>query len=140
MALVWGLPALYLVLVALLWAFQERITFPAPRSALPDPEKVLGYGQKIELRKAESGWTTGVEPSAGSGSVIVTVQRSQWPSSTPRAATATEPVAFFTESVPVSAPEAARAASGAARAAASRHRTRYRRISLAVLPGLVRFA
>ena len=51
----------------------------------------------------------------------------------------TEPVAFFTESVPVSAPEAARAASGAARAAASRQRTRYRRISLAVSPGLVRF-
>lgn len=50
MALVWGLPALYLVLVGLLWAFQERITFPAPRSALPDPKQVLGYGEKIELR------------------------------------------------------------------------------------------
>ena len=50
MALVWGLPALYLVLVGLLWTFQERITFPAPRSALPDPKQVLGYGEKIELR------------------------------------------------------------------------------------------
>ena len=50
MALVWGLPALYLVLVGLLWALQERITFPAPRSALPDPKQVVGYGEKIELR------------------------------------------------------------------------------------------
>ena len=49
MALVWGLPALYLVLVALLWAFQERITFPAPRSALPDPVESIGYGEQVEL-------------------------------------------------------------------------------------------
>jgi pimeloyl-ACP methyl ester carboxylesterase len=49
MALVWGLPALYLVLVALLWAFQERITFPAPRGPLPDPKQVLGYGERVEL-------------------------------------------------------------------------------------------
>ena len=50
MALVWGLPALYLVIVAFLWAFQERITFPAPRAVLPDPLATLGYGEKIELR------------------------------------------------------------------------------------------
>ena len=49
MVLVWGLPALYLVLIGLLWAFQERITFPAPRSALPDPQDVLGYGELVEL-------------------------------------------------------------------------------------------
>ena len=49
MALVWGLAALYLVLVALLWAFQERITFPAPRSALPDPVESIGYGEQVEL-------------------------------------------------------------------------------------------
>src|SRR5438067_13625947 len=49
MALVWGLAALYLVLVALLWAFQERITFPAPRSALPDPVESIGYGGQVEL-------------------------------------------------------------------------------------------
>jgi fermentation-respiration switch protein FrsA (DUF1100 family) len=50
MALVWGLPALYLVLVGLLWAFQERITFPAPRAALPDPVKAVGCGERVELR------------------------------------------------------------------------------------------
>jgi len=49
MALVWGLAALYLVLVALLWAFQERITFPAPRSALPDPVESIGYGEQVAL-------------------------------------------------------------------------------------------
>jgi hypothetical protein len=50
MTLVWGIAALYLVLMVLLWAFQERITFPAPRAALPDPHTVLGYGERVELR------------------------------------------------------------------------------------------
>lgn len=49
MTFVWGIPLLYLVVVALLWAFQERITFPAPRAALPDPQRVLGYGERIAL-------------------------------------------------------------------------------------------
>ena len=49
MAFVWGLPALYLLLLVLLWGFQDRIAFPAPRAALPDPQKVLGYGERIEL-------------------------------------------------------------------------------------------
>ena len=49
MALVWGLPALYLVILVLLWALQERMAFPAPRAALPDPRQVLGYGERIEL-------------------------------------------------------------------------------------------
>jgi fermentation-respiration switch protein FrsA (DUF1100 family) len=49
MALVWGLPALYLVILVLLWAFQDRISFPAPRAGLPDPQEVLGYGERIEL-------------------------------------------------------------------------------------------
>jgi len=49
MALAWGLPVLYLVLVGLLWAFQERITFPAPRAALPDPVKAVGYGERVAL-------------------------------------------------------------------------------------------
>ena len=60
MALVWGLPALYLVVLVLLWALQERITFPAPRDALPDPQAVLGYGERIELRMRDGtrllGW------------------------------------------------------------------------------------
>jgi pimeloyl-ACP methyl ester carboxylesterase len=35
--------------VALLWAFQERLAFPAPRAPLPDPKQVLGRGERIEL-------------------------------------------------------------------------------------------
>jgi fermentation-respiration switch protein FrsA (DUF1100 family) len=49
MTLVWGLPALYAVILVLLWAFQDRLAFPAPRAALPDPQGVLGYGERIEL-------------------------------------------------------------------------------------------
>ena len=49
MALLLGLPAAYLVILLLLWAFQERMAFPAPRAALPDPQVVLGYGERIEL-------------------------------------------------------------------------------------------
>ncbi|HEV8264059.1 MAG TPA: alpha/beta hydrolase [Gemmatimonadales bacterium] len=49
MALVSGLVAAYLVIVLLLWALQEKISFPAPRAALPDPQQVLGYGEQIEL-------------------------------------------------------------------------------------------
>lgn len=60
MALVWGLPALYLVVLVLLWAMQERMAFPAPHAALPDPRKVLGYGEQIELRMQDGtrlvGW------------------------------------------------------------------------------------
>ncbi len=50
MTLVWGIPALYVVLSVVLWAMQEKITFPAPRSALPDPLKTLGYGEQVELK------------------------------------------------------------------------------------------
>jgi hypothetical protein len=49
MALALGLAAAYVVIVLLLWAFQERIAFPGPRAALPDPMRVLGYGERIEL-------------------------------------------------------------------------------------------
>jgi fermentation-respiration switch protein FrsA (DUF1100 family) len=49
MTLVWSIAALYVVVLALLWAFQERITFPAPRAAVPDPQKVLGFGELVEL-------------------------------------------------------------------------------------------
>lgn len=49
MALLLGLPAAYLVLLLVLWAFQERVAFPAPRAALPDPRQVLGTGDRIEL-------------------------------------------------------------------------------------------
>ena len=50
MSIVVGLLGIYVVIVALLWAFQGKLTFPAPRAALPDPQKTLGYGEKIELR------------------------------------------------------------------------------------------
>jgi len=49
MALILGLPAVYLTILLFLWAFQERITFPAPRGALPDPARLLGAGERIEL-------------------------------------------------------------------------------------------
>jgi fermentation-respiration switch protein FrsA (DUF1100 family) len=49
MALILGLLAAYCVILLLLWALQERITFPAPRAALPDPQALLGYGERIEL-------------------------------------------------------------------------------------------
>lgn len=45
MAIVGGLLGIYVVLVALLWAFQEKLTFPAPRAAFP----VLDFGERVEL-------------------------------------------------------------------------------------------
>jgi fermentation-respiration switch protein FrsA (DUF1100 family) len=49
MTLILGLAGVYVVVLLTLWAFQERITFPAPRGALPDPQAVLGYGERIEI-------------------------------------------------------------------------------------------
>ena len=49
MALILGLFAAYLVVLLLLWSLQERITFPAPRGALPDPQRVAAGGERIEL-------------------------------------------------------------------------------------------
>jgi uncharacterized protein len=48
-SLLLGLLATYAAIVLLLWASQERIAFPAPRAALPDPTRVLGYGEQVEL-------------------------------------------------------------------------------------------
>lgn len=60
MALVFGLAGIYLVIAGLLWAFQERITFPAPRASLPDPLETLGYGERIMLTMKDgtrlAGW------------------------------------------------------------------------------------
>ena len=50
MAIVLGLAGVYVVLSGVLWALQEKITFPAPRSPLPDPVRTVGYGEQIELR------------------------------------------------------------------------------------------
>jgi len=49
MTLILGLSATYLAVLLLLWAFQERITFPAPRAALPDPQRVARAGERIEV-------------------------------------------------------------------------------------------
>jgi hypothetical protein len=49
MPLLLGLLAAYATIVLLLWAFQDRIAFPAPRAPLPDPFRLLGYGEQIEL-------------------------------------------------------------------------------------------
>jgi hypothetical protein len=69
MAIVFGLAGVYLVIVVLLWAFQERITFPAPRAALPDPKEVLGYGERVELTMRDgarlAGWFLAAEGGEG---------------------------------------------------------------------------
>lgn len=60
MAIVLGLAGVYAVLSVVLWAFQEKMTFPAPRGPLPDPQQVLAYGEQIELRMQDGtrlvGW------------------------------------------------------------------------------------
>jgi fermentation-respiration switch protein FrsA (DUF1100 family) len=50
MTIVVGIAGVYVVVSLVLWAMQERITFPAPRSPLPDPAQTIGYGERIELR------------------------------------------------------------------------------------------
>jgi len=50
-----GLALAYLVLVVLVWRFQERIAFPAPRAPVPHPADVgLPHGERMEVI-AESG-------------------------------------------------------------------------------------
>ena len=49
MAIVLGIAGVYVVLSVVLWALQEKITFPAPRAALPDPVRTFGYGERVEL-------------------------------------------------------------------------------------------
>lgn len=44
-----GLALVYVVLVVIVWLFQERIAFPAPRAPLPDPKRVGIDGERIEL-------------------------------------------------------------------------------------------
>ena len=74
MALILGLSAAYLVILLLLWSLQERITFPAPRAALPDPQAVLGYGERIELVMKDGtrlvGWY--LPPAASATAVLPT--------------------------------------------------------------------
>ncbi|HUC41998.1 MAG TPA: alpha/beta hydrolase [Gemmatimonadales bacterium] len=60
MAIVGGIAAVYVVLAVVLWTMQEKITFPAPRAALPDPVETVGYGERVELRMQDGtqlvGW------------------------------------------------------------------------------------
>lgn len=49
MTLILGLAGVYLAVLVALWTLQERITFPAPRAALPDPTRVIASGERIEL-------------------------------------------------------------------------------------------
>lgn len=56
-----GIVLVYAALVLLLWLFQERIAFPAPRSRVPGPRDVgLPRGETIELKTASGtrlvGW------------------------------------------------------------------------------------
>lgn len=65
MSIVAGLLGIYIVLVALLWAFQEKLTFPAPRAALPS----LPFGDRVELTMRDgtrlAGWY--LPPEGGEG-------------------------------------------------------------------------
>jgi fermentation-respiration switch protein FrsA (DUF1100 family) len=74
MAIVLGLAGIYVVVIVLLWAFQERITFPAPRAALPDPTEVLGAGERIELTMRDGtrlvGWFLPPEGGAPSPALL----------------------------------------------------------------------
>jgi len=73
MTLILGVAVVYLAVVVALWALQERITFPAPRAALPDPTRVIATGERIELVMRDGtrlvGWflppTDGGRPAPG---------------------------------------------------------------------------
>ena len=65
MSIVVGLLGIYVVIVALLWAFQEKLTFPAPRAALP----ALDAGERVELALHDGtrlvGWYLAAQGGAG---------------------------------------------------------------------------
>jgi uncharacterized protein len=65
MSIVVGLLGVYVVIVGLLWAFQEKLTFPAPRAALPS----LRSGESIELAMRDgtrlAGWYWAAEGGEG---------------------------------------------------------------------------
>lgn len=65
MSIVAGLVALYVVVVTLLWTFQERLTFPAPRAAFP----AVTFGERIELTTHDgtrlAGWFLAAEGGEG---------------------------------------------------------------------------
>jgi len=71
MAIVLGVVGVYVVLAGVLWAFQEKMTFPAPRTPLPDPAATIGYGERIELRMQDGtrlvGWYLPAAAEGGKG-------------------------------------------------------------------------
>lgn len=71
MAIVAGILGVYVALCVVLWALQERITFPAPRSPLPDPVASVGSGERIEVRMHDGtrlvGWYLRAAKTAAAG-------------------------------------------------------------------------
>lgn len=69
MGIVAAVAGTYLVVLLLLWTMQERITFPAPKAPLPDPQQVLGMGERIELTMDDgtrlAGWFLPAEGGEG---------------------------------------------------------------------------
>jgi fermentation-respiration switch protein FrsA (DUF1100 family) len=69
MAIVAGIVGIYVALCVVLWSMQETITFPAPRSVLPDPAQTIGYGERTELRMHDGtrlvGWYLAAEGGEG---------------------------------------------------------------------------
>ena len=55
-----GVAAAYVLLVVLMWHFQERIAFPAPRAPVPDPQSLGLDGERLTLTAADGtrlvGW------------------------------------------------------------------------------------
>jgi len=74
MTLILLLAGAYLAVLVALWALQERITFPAPRAALPDPARVLG-GERIELTMKDgtrlAGWFLPAEGGESSSAALL---------------------------------------------------------------------
>lgn len=69
MGIVAAVAGIYLVMLLVLWMMQERITFPSPRAALPDPQEVVGTGERIELTMHDgtrlAGWFLAAEAGEG---------------------------------------------------------------------------
>ena len=62
----------YGVVLAALWALQERLAFPAPRAPLPDPNAVgVGNGQRVDLALPDgtplTGWFLAPVPAPPAG-------------------------------------------------------------------------
>src|SRR5437763_8897777 len=75
-----GLVLAYVGLVILAWRFQERLAFPAPRAALPDPQRVgVANGERVQLVSSDGTdlvvWYLEAEGGGGRGGDGVAVLR-----------------------------------------------------------------